>query len=114
VDRTTVFAGDDRPERMEIFNYFVFVILPIFGLGFQALLLPILFFLKSRNWLQTYAFVASGAVTGIGFGYLFAGVGGAQQYAAVVILAVSAFGALSGLFWWYQLVKRFADEADQS
>jgi hypothetical protein len=99
---------------MEIFNYFVFVILPVFGLGFQALLLPILFFLKSRNWLRSYSFAASGAIAGIGFGYLFAGLGGAQQYATHVALAVSGFGALSGLFWWYLLVKRFEGETDHS
>ena len=56
---------------MEIFNYFVFVILPVFILGFQALLLPALFFLKSRDWLQSYAFALGGAIVGIGFGYAF-------------------------------------------
>ena len=100
---------------MEIFNYFAFVIVPIFLLGFQALLLPVFFFLKSRNWLQNYAFAVAGALTGIGFGYVFAAVSGLQQSAAALAMAsVCAFGALSGLFWWYLLVKRLENDGDVS
>jgi len=97
---------------MELFNYFVFVIMPIFILGFQALLLPILFFLKARNWLQGRAFLLSGAIAGTAFGYLFAHVGGAQQYLALVVVVVGLFGALSASFWWYVLVKRPATSSE--
>ena len=97
---------------MEIFNYLVFVILPIFILGFQAVLLPILFILKARNWLQSYAFAIGGAIAGTGFGYVYAYLSGLQQYLAIVLLSVGIFGALSGLFWWYLLVKRA--EADET
>jgi len=99
---------------MDIFNYLVFVILPIFILGFQALLLPVLFFLKSRAWLQHYAFTVSGAITGIGFGYVFANVSGLQGSMALVIASVSLFGALSGSIWWYPLVKRLETDIDSS
>ena len=91
---------------MEIFNYLIFVILPIFILGFQAVLLPILFFLKARNWLQSYAFAIGGAIAGAGFGYVYAYLSGLQQSLALVMLSVGIFGACSGLFWWYLLVKR--------
>lgn len=95
---------------MEIFNYIVLVLLPIFMLGFQAVLLPVLFFLKSRAWLAHYAFTVSGAVTGIGFGYLFANVSGMGGSLAVVILGVTLFGALSGAVWWYPLVGRLGSD----
>lgn len=99
---------------MEIFNYLVFVILPIFGLGLQAALLPVLFFLKSRGWLQNYAFAIAGAIVGIGFGYGFANLGSALDYAALVIASVSLFGAFCGLGWWYLLVKRLDANVDSS
>jgi hypothetical protein len=95
---------------MEIFNYTVLVILPIFMLGFQALLLPVLFFLKSRAWLAHWAFAAGGAVIGIGFGYVFANVSGLGGSLAVAIAAVTLFGALSGWIWWYPLVKRLGSD----
>ncbi len=95
---------------MEIFNYLVFVILPIFILGFQALLLPVLFFLKSRAWLAHYSFTVGGAVTGVGFGYVFANVSGLDGSMAVAILAVTLFGAVSGWVWWYPLVKRLGSD----
>jgi hypothetical protein len=99
---------------MDIFNYFVFVIVPVFGLGFQALLLPVLFFLKARSWLRSYAFAIAGCVVGIGFGYGFADVGGAQEALAAVIGSVALFGAVSGLCWWYVLVKRLEPDVDPS
>jgi hypothetical protein len=99
---------------MDIFNYLVFVILPIFVLGFQALLLPVLFFLKSRNWLQSYAFMTSGGIVGFGFGYVYANLSGLKASIVLVMLSVSAFGALSGLFWWYLLVKRLEADGDSS
>ena len=99
---------------MDIFNYFVFWILPIFILGFQALLLPVLFFLKSRTWLQNYAFMISGAIVGLGFGYVYANLAALQAYMVLVMLAICSFGALSGLFWWYLLVKRSETDAGHS
>ena len=97
---------------MEIFNYLVFVILPIFVLGFQAVLLPVLFFLKSRSWLQSYAFAAGGGIAGTGYGYVYANLSGLQEFMAVVLLSVSLFGALSGWGWWYLLVKRIDPDGD--
>ena len=99
---------------MAAFNYIVFVILPIFVLGFQALLLPALFFLKSRNRLDSRAFAFAGGIIGVGFGYVFATVSGLQAFMALVILSVSLFGTLSGWCWWYLLVKRLSGEVDGS
>ena len=76
--------------------------------------MPALFFLKSRDWLQSYAFALGGAIVGIGFGYVYANLSALQGSMALVILAVSLFGALSGLFWWYLLVKRGETDGDSS
>ena len=85
--------------------YFIFVIVPIFLLGFQAVLLPIFFFLKGRNWLSPRAFIVTGTLVGIGYGYIFAHFIGAQT-ALVASTGVAAFGAICATGWWYLLVKR--------
>ena len=85
--------------------YLVFVLVPVFLLAFQALLLPVLFFLKGRGWLGLNAFAAAGVVVGAVFGYLFGGISGAETV-WVPSGSVAVFGALSGAGWWYLLVKR--------
>ena len=94
---------------MDALYYFVFVIVPVFLLGFQAVLLPVFFFLKGRGWLQLPAFCTAGALVGVVFGYLFAQFSGPDAVAAACA-AVAAFGALSAAGWWYLLVKREGPE----
>jgi len=91
--------------------HFAFVLVPIFGLGLQAVLLPVFFFLKGRNWLSPLAFTVAGAIVGTGYGYLFAQFTGAQT-ALIACLAVAIFGALSAAGWWYLLVKREGVDRD--
>jgi hypothetical protein len=99
---------------IDAFNYFVFVLVPIFLLGFQAVLLAVLFFLKARKWLSVYAFASGGFVAGLGFGYLFAMLSGSTQALLVVCLSVGAFGILSGIFWWFLLVKKASQAQEQA
>ena len=94
---------------IDALNHFVFVLLPIFGLGFQAVLLPVFFFLKARSWLSLLAFSVAGALTGTVYGYVFAGFTSTQS-TLVACLGVAIFGALSATGWWYLLVKREADQ----
>lgn len=96
---------------MAAFNYVVFVLLPIFAVLFQGLLLAVLFFLKRRGWLRAQTFAVAGALAGLGFGYLYAVVSGSEAHLLAVIVGSGVFGLLSGLFWWYLLVKREADAA---
>lgn len=97
---------------IDAFNYFVFVLVPIFLLGFQAVLLAVLFFLKARGWLSVYAFASGGFLAGLGFGYVFAELSGSTQALEMVCLSVGAFGILSGIFWWALLVRK-ARRGDQ-
>ena len=94
---------------IDALNQFVFVLLPIFGLGFQAVLLPVFFFLKGRGWLSPQAFTVAGAIAGTAYGYVFAGFTGAPS-TLVACLGIAIFGALSATGWWYLLVKREADQ----
>jgi len=71
---------------IEALYYFVFVIVPVFLLGFQALLLPVFF--------------------------VFAQFVGAET-ALLSCAAVAAFGAVSAAGWWYLLVKREELQADK-
>lgn len=96
---------------IDALNHFVFVLLPIFGLGFQAVLLPVFFFLKARGWLSLLAFTVAGALTGSAFGYVFAGFTGTQS-TFVACLGVATFGVISASGWWYLLVKREPDQVD--
>jgi hypothetical protein len=97
---------------IDAFNYFVFVLVPTFLLGFQAVLLAVLFFLKARGWLSVYAFASGGFFAGLGFGYLFATLSGSTQALLIVCLSVGAFGLLSGVFWWFLLVKKASNGED--
>jgi hypothetical protein len=97
---------------IEALYYFVFVIVPVFLLGFQALLLPVFFFLRARGWLSVSAFAIAGALTGTGYGYVFAQFVGAET-ALLSCAAVAAFGAVSAAGWWYLLVKREELQADK-
>lgn len=90
---------------LDALYYFVFVIVPVFLLAFQALLLPVFFFLKGRRWLSLRAFATGGGLMGIGFGYLFAQFSGTQSALATCV-SVGVFGLISGGGWWYLLVKR--------
>ena len=90
---------------LDAIYYFVFVIVPVFLLAFQALLLPVFFLLKSRGWLGLPAFCIAGAIVGVGFGYVFAQFSDPDTVAAACA-AIAAFGALSAAGWWYLLVKR--------
>ena len=85
--------------------YIIFVIIPVFFLGFQAVLLPTFFFLKGRGWLSLQAFTVTGVLVGSVFGYIFGQFSGAQT-PLLACLAVAAFGAISAGAWWYVLVKR--------
>jgi hypothetical protein len=85
--------------------YFIFVIVPIFFLGFQAALLPAFFFLKGRGWLSLQAFAVAGVLVGAGFGYVFAQLSGVHT-PLLACLAVAVFGAISAAGWWFVLVKR--------
>jgi len=96
---------------IDALNHFVFVLLPVFGLGFQAILLPVFFFLKARDSLSLLAFASAGALTGTGYGYVFAQFTGAQSQ-LVACLGVAAFGVVSAGGWWYLLVKREDTEGD--
>ena len=90
---------------IDVIEYFVFVIVPVFLMGFQAVLLAVLFFLKARQWLSPAAFCAAGATAGAGYGYVFAGFSSPESI-LTACLAVAAFGVASGAMWWYLLVKR--------
>ncbi|NIP13792.1 MAG: hypothetical protein GWM88_03220 [Pseudomonadales bacterium] len=99
---------------IDAFNYFVFVLVPIFLLGFQAVLLAIIFFLRARRWLSIYAFAGGGFLAGLGFGYLYATLSGSTEALLAVCLSVGVFGVLSGAFWWLLLVKKATNGDEQA
>lgn len=98
---------------LDALYYAIFVLVPVFLLAFQAILLPVFFFLKGRGWLSLRAFVLGGAIAGLGFGYLFGQFSGTQTLWAPCA-AVAVFGALSAAGWWYLLVKRERGRAENS
>tara|TARA_A100001037_G_scaffold296073_1_gene316069 strand:+ start:1600 stop:1887 length:288 start_codon:yes stop_codon:yes gene_type:complete len=87
---------------IEIFYYIVFVIVPIFIIGFQAILLPVFFLLKAWGLTSRRAFICGGIVTGVGFGYVYAKLSSiASPWMACLVVAV--FGAASAAFWFRAL-----------
>ena len=78
------------------------------------MLLAVLFFLKARKWLSVYAFAGGGFFAGLGFGYLFAVLSGSTPALLLVCLSVGAFGILSGVFWWFLLIKKASNGEEQA
>lgn len=91
----------------DIFYYIIFVLLPVFFLGFQAVLLPVFFFLKARKHASFRAFIVAGSLTGAAFGYVYAIFSGSPL--VLSSLSVTLFGAISGGFWFRALNKTERD-----
>ena len=85
----------------DIFYYIIFVLLPVFFLGFQATLLPVFFFLKARGHASFRAFIVAGSITGAAFGYVYANFSGSPLLLSS--LSVTLFGTISGAFWFTPL-----------